>query len=177
MLGEYVNVVGASKLLLVKTDTIYRYVKLGLITATRIRGHLMISTDSIKQLFENTKNVTPPPIKCARERFLKKQSQEDLGIENLLPTEWIVKNKQSYVVEQGIYFLIDGNEVVYVGQSLDFRTRMATHSIDKRKTFDSFFFLPVNNRENLDWLELEYIQKLKPRDNRAGIVKQEVPME
>ncbi len=63
-----------------------------------------------------------------------------------------------------IYFLIQGNEIVYVGQTISpFFSRIAGHM---NKLFDSFVFISAEN-EMLNDLEAYYIVKFKPKYNVA----------
>lgn len=63
----------------------------------------------------------------------------------------------------GIYFLIRGQEVVYVGQSLDMLHRIARHRREGR-AFDRYACLECKP-EKLDELESHYIAAFAPRDN------------
>ncbi len=62
----------------------------------------------------------------------------------------------------GVYFLVKGERVVYVGQSTNILTRIATHQ--QAKDFDRFAFVPCA-REDLDVLESLYIHGLRPAMN------------
>lgn len=64
----------------------------------------------------------------------------------------------------GIYFLRNGFEIVYVGQSVNVVSRVATHRAEGIKEFDSWHVLPCE-REELDELEAEFIQMMKPKYN------------
>ena len=65
-----------------------------------------------------------------------------------------------------IYFLIDGDQIVYVGQSGDGPTRVASHRAERKKSFTHFFILPAPT-ENLNELEALYIHKFKPKYNKS----------
>jgi len=67
----------------------------------------------------------------------------------------------------GVYFLIRGNRVVYVGQTTSLYARLAQHQ--KEKEFDRFSHIPCA-AEDLDALEALYIHVLKPELNavRSG---------
>ena len=62
----------------------------------------------------------------------------------------------------GIYFLCEGNEVVYVGQSVDIVSRITTHYREKSKEFDRAFWIPVSQSE-LNEVEAAFILHLRPR--------------
>lgn len=64
----------------------------------------------------------------------------------------------------GVYFLLRGKTVVYVGQSLAFGGRLRTHLRDGSKSFDSFYFLSVPP-ELLDVVESYYVHQLQPEHN------------
>jgi hypothetical protein len=70
----------------------------------------------------------------------------------------------------GVYFLCDGDEVVYVGQSVSVPVRVMSHIHESRrptgKTFDPsrIFYLSVPEGELLR-VESEFIRRLRPRHN------------
>ena len=61
----------------------------------------------------------------------------------------------------GLYFLIQKNEIVYIGQSLNVIARVHAHSGNKRKPFDSFAWLSCNKNE-LNEMETAYISFFEP---------------
>ena len=64
----------------------------------------------------------------------------------------------------GIYFLIDGEEVVYIGQSINPLSRIGDHLRNKDGKFDRCFFIPVP-RSILDLMESNFIKALSPKLN------------
>lgn len=64
----------------------------------------------------------------------------------------------------GIYFLYKGEDVVYVGQSLNPTVRVFAHRL--WKDFDRVFVLECAVVA-LDWLESFYIHKLRPPGNHS----------
>jgi excisionase family DNA binding protein len=64
--------------------------------------------------------------------------------------------------ESGIYFLIKGRKVVYVGQSRNVIVRLAQHVKDSKKVFDAWVWFPCP-RGKLSRLETVYIKKFKPK--------------
>ena len=64
--------------------------------------------------------------------------------------------------KRGIYFLINKAEIVYVGQSFDIYSRIASHK--SVKDFDSYTFIEYPNikREDLIAIEEDYILKFQP---------------
>ena len=69
------------------------------------------------------------------------------------------------IQESLIYFLIDGEEVVYVGQSSIGLQRPYSHS---DKIFNRIAILRCDSKE-LDELESKYIRKYSPKYNKQGI--------
>lgn len=65
----------------------------------------------------------------------------------------------------GVYFLIDGEEVVYVGQSQNCFYRVGARFADKK--FDKVVLLPFMF-EDLDYFEDYYIKKYKPKYNKIS---------
>ncbi len=64
----------------------------------------------------------------------------------------------------GVYFLCDGDNVVYVGQSVEPLQRIGTHRRDRGKQFDRVYFIAVPEFM-LDTVERQFIALLKPRHN------------
>jgi len=79
----------------------------------------------------------------------------------LLDGEQIAKLALPWERSSGIYFLVQDQEVVYVGQSVNIYSRIAQHP-DKK--FQKYAFVPCEV-ELLDKLESLYIHTLKPRLN------------
>ncbi|MFW6281710.1 MAG: GIY-YIG nuclease family protein [bacterium] len=67
----------------------------------------------------------------------------------------------------GIYKLIQDDEIVYIGQSLNCERRIGTHLKSDDKDFNSFEIIPCKEQE-LDELEREYINKYEPEYNKQG---------
>jgi len=63
-----------------------------------------------------------------------------------------------------VYFLVDGDEVVYVGQSTNIMGRVASHEANPDKVFDRVFYIEVD-RSSLGHVERKYIRELKPKYN------------
>lgn len=61
----------------------------------------------------------------------------------------------------GVYFLYQGSVVVYVGQAVDIRRRLAGHIAEGVKVFDGISFVPCAP-SGLLTAERRYIQKLRP---------------
>ena len=68
----------------------------------------------------------------------------------------------------GIYFLMNDNEVVYVGQSIDIHRRINKHK--ESKTFDKIYYLEVD-KQNLDEIEKKYILEYQPIYNKTYLNK------
>lgn len=63
---------------------------------------------------------------------------------------------------KGVYFLLQDDEIVYVGSSTNVNSRLATHIGEKRKQFNKIFFFKTANYIQL---EKEYIKKFNPKYN------------
>lgn len=86
----------------------------------------------------------------------------------LLDKDTLLKIAQPFPKCEGIYFLFDGEEIVYVGQSKDVCRRVGNHRLKKRehepKTFDKFAFIQCD-AEKIDEIETFYIAKFNPKYN------------
>ena len=70
------------------------------------------------------------------------------------------------VMRQGVYFLVDGETIEYVGQSVNLYGRLYTH--EKLKKYHKIAFLPVKEKNILKWVEQYYITKFNPVLNIKG---------
>lgn len=95
-----------------------------------------------------------------REENLRLASPKLTGGTLLSPND-IVKAAMPWGRESGVYFLVDNNDVVYVGQSVNVYARIAQHT-DKR--FTHYAIIPCQI-ELLNKLESLYIHLLRPRFN------------
>lgn len=78
----------------------------------------------------------------------------------------IFRVRQQVRPHTGLYFLLLGDQIVYVGQALNYFTRVATHINYPDKAFDAFSFIAAEKWE-LAYLEAAYIKKFKPIYNVA----------
>lgn len=69
----------------------------------------------------------------------------------------------------GVYFLVSGDEVIYVGQSRDIASRVETHQRDK--DFDAVAYIECDPAE-LNAVESDYIAQFSPRLNKGGPTKE-----
>jgi hypothetical protein len=90
----------------------------------------------------------------------------------LLREDEIVNAANTWELATGVYFLIDGDRVVYVGQSVNVYARIASHH---SKVFDRFAFIPCG-KEVLDNLESLYIHIFRPPLNADMHGRKQAPM-
>lgn len=69
------------------------------------------------------------------------------------------------VVEEGVYFLYDRDELVYIGTSDNLYRRIGQHIAEKTKVFDRFELYPTRDRIRLEGF---LIKTFKPRYNVAS---------
>lgn len=77
----------------------------------------------------------------------------------LLHEEEIVNAAVPYVKATGVYFLVNKQKIVYVGQSNNIFNRLGSHAASKE--FESFAYVPCK-AELLDKLESLYIHLFRP---------------
>lgn len=69
-------------------------------------------------------------------------------------------------LQRGIYFLYLGEELQYIGQSINVLTRIGNHRRDKE--FDRVFFLPVHaDSKVLEYIEMRFISFYNPPLNKT----------
>ena len=66
------------------------------------------------------------------------------------------------VVTEGVYFLFDDKQLVYIGESNNVYMRIGQHIKDGTKKFDSFEIYPCNDRKKLEGF---LIRALMPKYN------------
>lgn len=74
------------------------------------------------------------------------------------------------LAQSGIYFLLAEGEVVYVGQSVDMRRRVADHIGDGLKVFDAVSFVPCHP-DKLISVEAKFIRRYAPKYNLCGVAR------
>lgn len=79
----------------------------------------------------------------------------------LLQREQVVKAAQPWHTASGVYFLVDGDEIVYVGQSVNIYARIPQHH---SKQFDRYLYIPCEPKL-LNALESLYIHCFQPKLN------------
>jgi len=67
----------------------------------------------------------------------------------------------------GVYFLFDGVDLVYIGQTIRGMDRLNDHLNDERKIFDSYSFVKCSHQQEAKELEKELIIRYKPPLNKV----------
>lgn len=119
---------------------------------------------------------TERTIKSMRSRFTSYGGVTDIGVPTSAPAsvlraQGLVPHNQSEILmasiphpqSSGVYFLIRGPEITYVGQAVDVLYRIARHRREGRR-FDSFAYISCP-AEQLDELEALYIRAFVPEEN------------
>mgnify|MGYP003652345809 CR=1 FL=1 len=91
---------------------------------------------------------------------------------HMVSEQAIVSESTSFEDQCGVYFLVKGSRVVYVGQSVHISARLSDHT--KNKDFDSYAFIQCPPAK-LDVLESLYIHALAPEyqgrsSNKGGYI-------
>jgi len=115
-------------------------------------------------------------------KFLKKETKESFNKDSIdLNKKISNKNKKEYLQSflinskkpilffKFIYCLINDDEIVYIGKTINIQSRISTHHKDKSKTFNGFSIIAklpneISDNELLK-LEEKYIKLLKPKYN------------
>lgn len=102
--------------------------------------------------------------KVARDHYLQMLKTDFEKPDHLLSRKAVIERSKPIDKISGVYFLIQDDEIVYVGQSKDVDSRILAHSADK--VFTRSYVLKARE-EDLLWLEGMYIQKFRPKYNLA----------
>jgi hypothetical protein len=84
----------------------------------------------------------------------------------LLSSEQIVSEAYPLGSYPGVYFLLHGTTIVYIGKSLDVEYRIGQHRAQKKISFDAVYTIECPADE-ISRLEARYIRTLKPPLNSA----------
>lgn len=82
----------------------------------------------------------------------------------LLDASFIARKAMAFDRICGVYFLLKGDVIVYVGQSVSIMTRLGEHKRDVGKDFDRVFVIECP-AGNMTRMERMYIDKFKPIHN------------
>lgn len=85
---------------------------------------------------------------------------DDNKIQKLLETRNELRGNCS-----GVYFLFDGNEIVYIGKSWNCFLRIAEQTRTD-KIFTSWNYIHIENETECNALKIELISKYSPKYNR-----------
>jgi len=85
-------------------------------------------------------------------------------IRNRLASNFVHKDNLRRDKVTGVYFLFEGDDIVYIGQSRDIHQRITNHYATK--VFDSWNYIKIKPSE-LDIREAEYIIEYRPIYNKG----------
>lgn len=71
--------------------------------------------------------------------------------------------------QNGLYFLYNNDELVYIGQSKSVYTRVLEHIVDNKKTFNDVTALYHEDVTNSEIMEIALIYLKKPKYNKLVI--------
>lgn len=122
-----------------------------------------------KRGYTNTKFLK----KSIEDNNTKESVELNIKIKNKNKKEYLksflINNKKPILFYKFIYCLINNDEVVYIGKTINIQSRILTHKKDELKEFDSFSIVAKlpNEISDTELLKLEekYIKLLKPKYN------------
>jgi hypothetical protein len=108
-------------------------------------------------------------LKIAAKEQQRRDFQELAGSvrDGILSPNEILSRSTASIFNTGIYFLILGDEIVYVGKSSNVGARIAEHS-SRGRDFDRFHVILCLPGE-ADELERRYIEAIRPKQNRQFV--------
>ena len=77
----------------------------------------------------------------------------------------LVEYQQKDTPVSAVYFLLEQEEVVYVGATIDICRRIGTHLSQGTKFFNDIAVKPTDEKD-LSFVEIEYIREHKPKYNK-----------
>jgi hypothetical protein len=109
-------------------------------------------------------NLQVQSLRAAKSHARESIKHGHVDARGLLEHETISRKALLYDHVCGVYFLLLGENIVYVGQSTNVLTRISSHQLEGAKIFDRIFVVECRQAE-LCHLEALYIDKFKPRYN------------
>lgn len=108
-------------------------------------------------------------LKIAAKEKQRRAFQELAGSarDRLLSPNEVLSRSTASIFSTGIYFLILGDEIVYVGKSSNVGARIAEHS-SRGRDFDRFHVI-LCLPDEADDLEQNYIKAIRPKQNRQFV--------
>ena len=97
-------------------------------------------------------------------------NEENAVANELIPIDDIINSasdKMSINSTNIIYFLINSNELVYIGQTTKALSRIGEHQYNSDKIFNKIFYIDVPQHK-LDQVEMSYIITYNPPKNITG---------
>lgn len=94
----------------------------------------------------------------------------DLFDRYILDTSEIARCRVAPVAHAGVYFLFDGDVIVYVGRSSNVVQRVNSHKnhvSQGLKIFDTYAFIPIADEALREAVERHYIEALEPKYNHT----------
>lgn len=79
----------------------------------------------------------------------------------------LIGTARGYSSCPGIYFLMQDDEIVYVGKSADTGFRVATHYNQAEKVFNRYQVVEIADPDQRNYWEVEYIVRFAPRYNAS----------
>jgi len=87
----------------------------------------------------------------------------------MLEIDQILELEQHHpTLKSGVYFLIENKTIVYIGQSVNIISRIASHLENKK--FDYYSFIEIKNEHQRMKREREYIYLYRPKYNKEIFV-------
>lgn len=116
-----------------------------------------------------------PEFRAAYDAALGKQ-RRDTGLalppfqirDNRKRTKLSIERQRARGSTAGVYLLLQGDRIVYVGSSEDMPTRVVAHRSNGRQ-FDRAYYISVPGAKDRARLEAILIATLRPEQNRAGM--------
>jgi hypothetical protein len=107
----------------------------------------------------------PTPPKPIRPKIKPARIVREVETADLLEWETIIRIAvPAKTAVCGVYFLLQGNRIVYVGQSGNVHVRLESHRREGTKKFDRYAIVECGAKK-LDALEAKYIAKYSPKYN------------
>ncbi len=106
-------------------------------------------------------------LKAARDRRTLQRNHNQIQVPHtqLRNLTELIEKRKLYETSCGVYFLFEGDEIIYIGQSHNIFRRLEEH---QKRFFFSHFSYILTTEEDLIQLEVSYLNVFRPRLNLFG---------
>ena len=165
----------ASKKLNIPEEEVYFLIRNGYIDGFKMGREIRVFPDSLinldidKVYKEVAKKLMSASFKMNNAKVHDEKIESVCeSLDPIMPIKDIIENsfERDFSQSKGVYFLIQDDEIVYVGESKNVYARLLFHYNDDSKKFNKIYFIHIDSStKKRRAIESYYIMKINPKYN------------